>query len=289
MNMRPTYEDPLFDHAFQLSADLHVVDWLHEQGERVDVVTDADVHHEGAELLKRYRVVVSGCHAEYPSGPLLDALQGYLEAGGRYMYLSGNGLYNVTALDPEEGHTVEIRRTGACHGPWYCEPGESCLSTTGENGGTWRWRGRAPQALVGVGYCAAHRTHAGTGRPYRRSPASRDPRARFVFEGVEHDVIGDIPNRVHRHGAAGYELDRADASLGTPAHALVLATASGFDDENWMPALEEPGGGAVFSVGSISWCGALSYNDYDNDVSRVTGNVLRRFLLPEPFELPASS
>jgi hypothetical protein len=33
-------------------------------------------------------------------------------------------------------------------------------------------------------------------------------------------------------------------------------------------------------------CGALSANEYHNDVVRITGNVLRRFLDPQPFELP---
>jgi hypothetical protein len=42
------------------------------------------------------------------------------------------------------------------------------------------------------------------------------------------------------------------------------------------------GGGAVFSIGSISWTGSLSSNAYDNNVSRITGNVLRRFLSREP-------
>ena len=47
---------------------------------------------------------------------------------------------------------------------------------------------------------------------------------------------------------------------------------------------ETPAGGAVFSTGSIAWCGTLSHNDYDNNVSRITGNVLRRFLDATPFE-----
>ena len=46
---------------------------------------------------------------------------------------------------------------------------------------------------------------------------------------------------------------------------------------------EGPAGGAVFSVGSISWFGALGRNGYDNDVATVTTNVIRRFLDPEPF------
>jgi len=39
----------------------------------------------------------------------------------------------------------------------------------------------------------------------------------------------------------------------------------------------------VFSVGSIAWAGSLSHNRYRNNVSQITGNVLRRFLDPEAF------
>jgi N,N-dimethylformamidase len=40
---------------------------------------------------------------------------------------------------------------------------------------------------------------------------------------------------------------------------------------------EMPAGGAVFSTGSIAWIGSLSHNGHDNNVSRITENVLRRF------------
>jgi N,N-dimethylformamidase len=46
---------------------------------------------------------------------------------------------------------------------------------------------------------------------------------------------------------------------------------------------ELPHGGAVFSVSSIAWCGSLSHNGYDNNVSRITANVLNRLVKPEPF------
>jgi N,N-dimethylformamidase len=41
-------------------------------------------------------------------------------------------------------------------------------------------------------------------------------------------------------------------------------------------------GGAVFSTGSISWCGSLSFNNYDNNVSRIMRNVVERFVADEP-------
>ncbi len=41
-----------------------------------------------------------------------------------------------------------------------------------------------------------------------------------------------------------------------------------------------PNDGAVFSVGSMSWCGSLQHNDYDNNVSRIMQNVINGFLKP---------
>jgi N,N-dimethylformamidase len=44
----------------------------------------------------------------------------------------------------------------------------------------------------------------------------------------------------------------------------------------------------VFSSSAIAWCGSLSYNKYDNNVSRITENVLRRFAADAPFPAPQS-
>ena len=45
-----------------------------------------------------------------------------------------------------------------------------------------------------------------------------------------------------------------------------------------MTYTEWGNGGAVFSVGSMSWAGSLSHGGYENNVSRITENVLRRFV-----------
>jgi N,N-dimethylformamidase len=304
LNMRPkismTWGDLTFPH--QLNADLHLIDWLEAKKFQYDVITDEDLHWEGASLLKPYKAVLTGSHPEYWSGQMLDGLETYLRAGGRTMYLGGNGFYWVTNIDPQKRHTVEIRRWGGTQA-WEALPGEFHLSTTGELGGLWRFRDRAPQRLVGVGFTAQG---SARGVPYERQPASYDPRVAWIFEGIGPDEkIGDHPSLVMDHGAAGFEVDRADFGLGTPPTALILATAAGLPtcaglpcpkyvhviEEVWsnnsgpyeplqkadMVFIEYPNGGAVFSVGSISWDGSLSYNDYNNTVSRVTDNVLRRF------------
>jgi N,N-dimethylformamidase len=44
-------------------------------------------------------------------------------------------------------------------------------------------------------------------------------------------------------------------------------------------------GGAVFSTGSIAWGQSLPCGEADNDVSRITANVLERFLRDGPVAL----
>lgn len=303
LNLRPRFKFRDLNAAHNLPADLYLVDWLEAKGHQADFATDEDLHRDGLARLRPYRVVLTGTHPEYWTEQMLDALQAYLARGGRIMYLGGNGFYWVTSFDPERPHAIEVRRWGGTEA-WAAEPGEYHHSSTGELGGLWRNRGRAPQALVGVGF-----TSQGFDRsaPYARKPDSFDPRAAFIFAGIGDDeLIGDVPALTLEHGAAGFELDRADPKLGTPPHALVLASSFGHSD-SYQHVIEEvlmsdstqggstnphvrsdlvyfegPNGGAVFSVGSIAWCGALSANGYDNTVSRITDNVLRRFASAEP-------
>ncbi|WP_406395586.1 LamG domain-containing protein [Streptomyces sp. NBC_00882] len=298
VNMRPKYHMSFLDSQkgspHQFNADLHLIDWLEATGIAFDVITDVELHRDGAARLRDYQVVLTGTHAEYWSGEMIDASQQYLNEGGRLMNLSGNGMYWVTQLDPETGTGVEIRRRGPSQRTWDSEPGEAHLSSTGELGGTWRYRGRAAQKWLGVGTAAET---GGRGRPYVRGEGSFDPRAAFVFEGIGADeLIGDFPNLVNAWGASGFEIDRFDTRLGTPAHTILLASAKDFDDDmvlvseditlsvadrelirSDMVLLGYPAGGAVFSVGSIAWSGCLSYHGYDNNVARVTRNVLDTF------------
>ena len=296
LSFRPKFRKPLLGAPHQLSADLHLIDWLEAKGFAYDVVTDLDLHRDGVDLLSPYKVVLTGSHPEYPTLAMLDAIGEYLDGGGRVMYMGGNGYYWVTVVD-ESGTLIEVRRWGGTRS-WQAEPGEWNISLTGEPGGIWRDRGIAPQRLFGVGF-AAQGFDRGAG--YVRMPDSHDPRADFVFEGVEGEEFGDIPALVLGFGAAGYEVDRAETALGTPAHALVLATSKRFSDDYravieeevashpWTGGLTEPkvradivyfecpNGGAMFTTGSITWCSTLSHNGYDNDVSRITANVLNAF------------
>ena len=303
--IRPDYYNRFRGYVHGLGADLHLIDWLVEHGFEHDVATDHDLHSEGADLLDPYRVVMTGTHPEYWTEAMLDGLDAYLRGGGRLMYVGGNGFWGVVSVDPARPHLTELRRVTTSGFIWQSPTGEHFHSSTGERGGDWVSRGRSPHEMVGVGTTCVGVDKA---LPYERQPASRDPRAAFIFEGIGDDeLIGGFG--LAQGGAAGDETDGMDFIQGTPVHALLVASATGFSDAYMylpedvfydqtyptdetterssgsrtpiradMVFFETASGGAVFSVGSITFCASLSHNGYDNNVSRLTSNVLNRFL-----------
>jgi N,N-dimethylformamidase len=305
LNMRPKYRAwRLHNAPRHFAADLYLVGWLEQSGIPYDVITDEDLHREGRELLAGYRAILTGSHPEYYTSPMHSAMREYLELGGRLMYLGGNGFYWVTSVDSTRPHLIELRRGTTGTRAWESQPGESHHSMTAEPGGIWRLRGESPHRLVGIGFAAQG---WGGAAGYTRLPDSYDPRVAFIFEGIGDDeIIGEFGFVLG--GAAGDEVDRFDLRLGSPPHALLLATSAGKHTDYYqvtaedvpitipgqggtqnpkvradMVFFETPCGGAVFSVGSINWLGSLGWNRYSNNVARLTENVLRRFLDPAPW------
>lgn len=296
LNMRPKYRHNLSPSLWQFNADLHLVDWMTEKGFKFDVITDYDLHAEGVEILKHYNVAITGSHPEYYSGAMLDAIEDYQQIGGRFMYMGANGFYWVTEFHPTNPNIIEVRKNFGSNA-WKTKPGELHISFTGEQGSLWRFRGRAPQKIAGTGFIAEGFDISSY---YVRTEASyKDPRVSWIFEGVEEEKIGDFG--LVGGGAAGLELDYYDTELGTPDHAIILASSENHTNV-YMQVVEElhfnvpgmsgeenpkvradmvyyptPNGGAVFSTSSISYCGSLSHNNYDNNISKITENVLRRF------------
>ena len=81
--MRPGFRHWLSPSLWQFNADLHLVDWLITKGYEFDVVTDQDLHHEGADAIRPYGSCSRNSHPEYYSEQMLDAMHAYVEGGGR--------------------------------------------------------------------------------------------------------------------------------------------------------------------------------------------------------------
>jgi N,N-dimethylformamidase len=276
--------------AHTVPANLYLIDWLEHTGQPYDVLCDQHLHDEGAEALRPYRCIVLGSHPEYWTAQMLDALERYLDDGGRCLYLGGNGLYWVTSLDPERPFVMEVRKSGDGDYEAYFarpQPGQMQHSTTLEVGGLWSRRGRPARRLIGVEHSANVFTDADGRWGFDRLPASYDPRFAFVFEGVGDGPIGDFG--LNLGTAAAYEMDSVQewrwpadwtpTVLARAAHESFIAPM-----RMPVPAVSEiamtasTSGAAVFSAGSVTWTGSLSHGGYDNNVARITGNVLRRFL-----------
>ncbi len=282
--------------AHNITANLYLVDWLEERGVAYDTYADEDLDRNGAALLEPYRCLLLGSHPEYWTEAMMDALEAYLDGGGRVLYLGGNGLFWVTSIDPARPHLLEVRKE---RGAWPADfpnsvaevaDGERRHSTTLEIGGTWRSRGRPTSALVGVEYVADDFMAPRSGRRFERMPAAADPRVAWVFDGVGH-ALG--ATGLNLGSAAGFELDGAPDRPGGPPgavdHLLARAAHPAFEPAAFAarPAVADvvlrvlPNGGAVFSAGSVTWTGSLSADGYEGGVGRMTENVLRRFLTVE--------
>ncbi len=280
------------------SADAHLWYWLEKMAYDFDVITDDELHREGLAAIAGYDAVTTTSHPEYHTRETLDALADYTKQGGRFLYLGGNGFYWKVAVNEHWPDAVEIRRAEGGIRAWAAEPGEYYNAFDGSYGGLWRRNGRPPQQLCGVGFTSQG---AHIGDYYRRTEASRAKELAWMFDGIDGDIIGDFG--LSGGGAAGFELDRADKRLGTPKNAVIVASSEGHGDHfvlvpedvltnltTWngeamkkqiradMVYFETGNGGAVFSVGSITFCGSLPVNDCDNNVSRLIANLLNRFL-----------
>ena len=301
MNLRPgylTFGEGEGSGLRHLQADSHLIAWLETKGYDYDLITDQELHQEGLDSIRDYPVVCTGSHPEYHTSETLDALQSYRDQGGRLIYLGGNGFYWRVALSPQMPGMIEIRRAESGIRAWAAEPGEYYHVFDGAYGGLWRRNGRPPQKLSGIGFSAQGKFE---GSYYRRTRESNDPKVSWLFDGIEDEILGDFG--FSGGGAAGFELDRADIRLGTPDNVWIVARSENHQPSfvlvpeeklthitNWpgeeeakliradMVYFQTPQGGAVFSTGSITFCGSLPWNNFDNNISRLLSNVLNRFL-----------
>ena len=297
LNMRPKYRTSGMGITWQLPADLSIIGWLeHHYKDAYEIVTDEDLHKEGLDAIKPYNCVISGTHPEYTSEKMLDAMEDFVAEGGRFIYMGGNGFYWVVGFYDDQPWCMEVRKLDAGMRAWAAKPGEYYMQTTGERGGLWRMRGRAPQKFSGVGFIAEG---FDTAEPYRKMPDAWHRTVSWITEGVEGEIFGD--HGLAYGGAAGIELDRYDLSLGTPPHTKIVASSGGHSD-NYVLVTEEllyayaglvgsldyriradmtyftaPNDGAVFCTGSIGYGQALPSNNFSNSASTVLKNVVDAF------------
>lgn len=295
-NLRPgyiTFGEAECSGLRHFQADSHLISWLHHHNIDYDIITDEELDREGVEAIAAYDAVTTGSHPEYHTQNMLDALTAYRDQGGNLLYLGGNGFYWKIVRHKEHPDLLEIRRAEDGLRAWASQPGEYYHSFDGSYGGLWRRNGRPPQQLVGIGFTAQG---VFEGHPYKRT--CFDPEYDWLFDGVDSDTFGNFG--FSGNGAAGFELDRVDPALENDHDIIILAQSfansfmlvpeehlthltnlSGGREADAKRAdmvyFKTPSGGQVFSTGSITFCGSLPWNNFENNVSRLLLNVVHRF------------
>jgi hypothetical protein len=260
-------------------AELWILSWLEDEGYQPDVYTDLDYHNG---IPGGYTHLVLSTHPEYWTLRMQDNLKAFLDGGGSLLYLGGNGMF-------EEGEYTSDQRGMIFFGGREGNHREDALFR--------RLRPPRPErAILGV----ATERCAVRGAPYvvlqechplfRGTGLSNGDT--FGEDGVNTRCGGDCgdPKRING-GASGWEVDTSagPGATGIPSNCSVPSArvassvlprgltilAKGQDGGAEMVYYQHPGGGAVFSVGSITFGGSLV-------VDRKIQQIVRNVLTPNP-------
>jgi len=289
------------------------VQWAEREGLDLDYAVSSDLDGVPG-LLDPYRLYLSLGHDEYWSAAMRDAVEGFVDRGGRAAFFSGNTAFWQIRYEAAQRSQVSYKMDIEDDPVWGTDRAHE-LSTMWSDPVV----GRPENQLTGVSFTRggyAHLTNSprGTGGYTVWRPRH------WAFDGLElfaGDVVGAEPVVV------GYECDGCELRLenglpvstgadGTPKGFEVLATAPahlwenaerppelpliGVGELNWVaerlggadtPANREKyahgnavmgsferGAGEVFTTGCTDWAFGLD----DPAVSRITRNVIDRFL-----------
>ncbi len=251
--------------AGQAPGEWRLLAWLEREGFTYDYYADAHLH-DGSLDLSAYKVLLILLHPEYWTREMYLRVQRWVrQENGRLMYLGGNGLNCEVLFDGHSmrclSHVNSFRYgLGGSHDDDPENRYDSRMHRTLESEAN----------LLGI---ACSDTGLMTAAPYR---VLASPHWVFAETGLR---VGDIFGEQTLHervpgGASGHETDKI--TVHSPANVEHLAkgenpNGGGAD----LVYYRHRNGGQVFSAGSITWIAALFT---DSKVSRITHNVLTRFL-----------
>jgi N,N-dimethylformamidase beta subunit-like protein len=238
-------------------AEWRLLGWMEREGFDYDLYAETQLHAGDVEL-DAYRVLVISTHPEYWSRQMYRTVRTWVfERGGRLVYLGGNGL-NCEVSFPDA--TTMIAHNG---------DNRKLQAELARYESRFGMRLESEANLLGVVYTE---TGVMTAAPYRVLQADH-----WAFAGTglkTGELFGQ--NSLHERipgGASGHETDKV--SPNSPRGVERLAKGQNPNDGGAdMVHFATPGGGAVFSVGSITWPSCVLVDDA---VSKITANVLRRF------------
>jgi hypothetical protein len=286
--------------------------WAAANNYQFDIFTQDELHDDPA-LLNGYPCTLFVGHDEYWSREMRDAVDGYVDGGGRVARFAGNFLwqirleresqtqvaykYDARRLDPQAGTPL---MTSAWEDPMLDHPGAKTFGVNALRGIYAAFGGMASRAARGFNvFRPEHWAFAGTGLGYADMFGDQANIFGFEMDGVEYTFAEGVPVPTHEDGApAGTTILAMGfatlAESGLPEFEDSLMLGDG-DAQFRNSLLGEPtasslerhkrgsgmivhfarGAGEVFTAGTCEWVNGLIEGDVTTQ--QITKNVLDRF------------
>ncbi|HEX9769312.1 MAG TPA: N,N-dimethylformamidase beta subunit family domain-containing protein [Kiloniellales bacterium] len=191
--------------------------WLESQGYRVDLASLTDLHFDPG-LLAPYKCVLFVGHDEYWSWDMRDAVDAYVEAGGRVARFAGNFLwqirledggrtqvcykYRARMEDPYRDGAQAHLTTNCWESPEVGRPGALTFGLNATRGMYAGWGGMCPRGAGGFTvYRPGHWAFAGSDLYYGDLFGAASRIFGYEVDGLDHVVRNGLPYPTGEDGA----------------------------------------------------------------------------------------
>ena len=299
------------------SYDRHFLHWAERSGYAVDLASQHELHFN-PEILEGYSCVVFVGHDEYWTWEMRDAVDAYVDRGGKVARFAGNFMwqtrlerggrsqvcykYRARAEDPVYRSADPSRTTGSWEAPETGRPGASTFGLNATNGLYAGWGACAPRGVRGFPvYRPEHWAFAGTGLCYGDLLGAQGHAFGYEVDGLDYLIRGGLPEPTAASGAPpGLEIlalgmsslkeERMDVPLDdrflSDDDARYVAETTLGDSGAAAVDRVKRGAGMIVSFargrGEVFHAGSCEWvaalKRRDPMVERVTANVLSRYL-----------
>lgn len=192
------------------SYERHFVRWAEASGYQVDIISQTDLHFR-PEIISAYPCLVMVGHCEYWSWQMRDAIDAYVDQGGRIARFAGNFLWQIRLED--EGRTQICHKylarkndpymasgprhlvTEAWEVPEIGRPGSSTFGLNATRGFYTGWSGCSPRGPKGFPiYRPEHWAFADTGLYYGDVLGAKSCIFGYEVDGLDYEIRGGLPH-----------------------------------------------------------------------------------------------
>ena len=199
------------------SYDGHFFRWAERAGYAVDLASQHELHFN-PEILDGYDCVVTVGHDEYWTWEMRDAIDDYVERGGRIARFAGNFMwqtrlerggkaqvcykYRARAEDPVYRSADPTRTTGSWEAAEVGRPGARTFGLNATDGLYAGWGGCAPRGVRGFPvYRPEHWAFEGTGLYYGDLLGAEGHAFGYEVDGLDYVIRGGLPDPAEGSGA----------------------------------------------------------------------------------------